>query len=194
MHPDELKEKAEKLITHEGDQFVLKLLRQQAMNNILSILNLKGINSLHDKAVYTYLLDKIEIIYENNPNIYEPVVLRKGMRYIDFKTLVPLAHPTLNNFYRVPIKITKTQYRVYIDKGCVRIFTQATVPPYLLSKITMAKAASDDVVKDNDLYEYDLFVTKDKNGMSDVAWRASESMYTIVLHKNELKELLGEHL
>lgn len=121
-------------------------------------------------------------------------IIKKGIRYIDFKTLVPLAHPTLSNFYRVPVKVTETQYRVYVDKGCVRIFTQLTVPPYLLSRITMARAANDDVTKDNDLYEYDLFVTKNKNGMADVAWQASESMFTIVLHDTELKELQGEHL
>jgi hypothetical protein len=178
----------------QADKFLRNFIRQQAMNNAIQILDAKGINITSDKAVYLYIVDKIDQAFQNEAEAYEPKLLKKGIKYIDFKSLVPLAHPTLANFYRVPIKVTKTQYRVYVDKGCVRIFTQATVPPYLLSKLTMAKAASDNTTKDVDLYEYDLFMTKDKNGMADVAWQASESMFTIVLHETELKELQGDKL
>jgi hypothetical protein len=187
MCTDELKQKQ---IT---DDFVKNIIRRDAVSRALWSLEAKGINQTNDKAVYTYVMNKMETQLKNDLS-YEPKLFKKGIRYIDFKSLVPLAHPTLDNYYRVPIKVTKTQYRVYVDKGCVRIFTQVTVPPYLISKITMAKAASDNTTKDNDLYEYDLFMTKDKNGMADVAWQASESMYTIVLHETELKELQGDKL
>ena len=176
------------------EDFVKDIIRRDIMDKTLDLLEAKGINIRTDKAAYLHILGKVEKIFESDPNTLTPNLFKKGIRYIDFKTLVPLAHPTLSNFYRVPIKITKTQYKVYVDKGCVRIFTQDSVPPYLLSKITMAKAAGENTTKDNDLYEYDLFVTKDKNGMADVAWQASESMFTIVLHETELKELQGEHL
>jgi hypothetical protein len=178
MYPDELK----------------VFMRQQSLGTMIEKLHNIGIRIDTDKAAYDYMLDRVCSYLESNPDAFEPKLLKKGIRYIDFKSLVPLAHPTLDNYYRVPIKVTKTQYRVYVDKGCVRIFTQVTVPPYLISKITMAKAASDNTTKDNDLYEYDLFMTKDKNGMADVAWQASESMYTIVLHETELKELQGDKL
>ena len=177
MHPDEL----------------IKFMEHQALNHAIDTLESVGITYAKDMVAYKYMIDKAVNSLEQNQD-FDTKIWRKGIRYIDFKSLVPLAHPTLSNFYRVPIKVTKTQYKVYVNKGCTRIFTQATVPPYLLSKLTMAKAASDNTIKDSELYEYDLFVTKDKNGMADVAWRASESMYTIILHDTELNELLGGHL
>jgi hypothetical protein len=188
MHPDELENKQ---IT---DDFIKIIIRRDMMNKALDMLEAKGIGIDTDKAAYLHILRRIEKTFEDYPDALEPNLFKKGIRYINFKSLVPLAHPTLDNYYRVPIKVTKTQYKVYVDKGCVRIFTQVTVPPHLISKITMAKAASDNTTKDNDLYEYDLFMTKDKNGMADVAWQASESMYTIVLHETELKKLQGDKL
>ena len=172
---------------------MIRHLNDLAVNIAIKRLSTIGVTPRTDKVIYDYVLDKIIIYLETNSGL-NPKLFRKGMKYIEFNTLVPLAHPTINKLYRVPIKITKTQYKVYVDKGSVRIFTQDTVPPHLLSKLTMAKAACDTPVKDSELYEYDLFVSKDKNGMADVAWRASESMYTVILDDTELSELQGKHL
>ena len=172
------------LLSRQQDRVLERLMCLEAMNLLDDI----GIDSATDGVAFAHFVDWYMTRYKENGTLHQA----KGIRYIDFKKVVPLSHPTLKKFYRVPIKLTKTQYKVYVGENNVRIFTDKTIPPYILSKLTMAKAACENIVKDTDLYEYDLFVTKDKNGMADVGWRASESMFTLVLHEDELHELRGE--
>lgn len=115
----------------------------------------------------------------------------KGLRYIDTDSLAPLAHHTIEGSYRVPVKITKERYRIYIDKGSSRLFKGETIPPHILSKLVMAKSVCKHYELDKDMYMYDLYLCKGNPDMSDIAWRASESMYIVVLTDAELTELKG---
>ena len=192
MYPSELEREIMIKLDEEAVQaHNLRIIRHMMMTMVVNQLEDRGIVPEKDSEAFTHFVNRVE--FESKDYIGMVSKQRqKGIRYIDFKKVVPLSHPTLKKFYRVPIKITKTQYKVYVGENNVRIFTDKTIPSYILSKLTMAKAACENIVKDTDLYEYDLFVTKDKNGMADVGWRASESMFTLVLHEDELHELRGE--
>lgn len=115
----------------------------------------------------------------------------KGLRYIDMGNLVPLEHPKNRDLLRVPVKVTKERYRVFVGKQSSRLFRGETMPPNILSKIVMANTVCTQYQSDKDMYEYDLYICKGGDAMSDIGWRASESMYIVVLTQDELNELKG---
>jgi len=115
----------------------------------------------------------------------------KGLRYINTDNLVPLVHPDIKGLYRVPVKVTKERYRIYTGKGTSRLFKGETMPPHILSKIVMANSVSKHYATDKNIYEFDLYICRLGEEMSDVAWRASESLYIVVLSEQELLDLKG---
>lgn len=115
----------------------------------------------------------------------------KGLRYIDTDKLVPLSHPWLEGLYRVPVKVTKEKYRVFVGKNSTRLFTKNTIPPEILAKLVMATSTCKEYQLDKDMYEYDLYACLHRGDMSDVGWRESESMYVVVLTDTELNQLKG---
>lgn len=120
----------------------------------------------------------------------------------DGESLMPMPHAYLHDHYRVPVRKMLPDYKVFVDKGQSRMFTQETIPKYILSKMVMADAVSqsDTLTEDSKLYQIDMFIYKNSKGepmgktdrgMGDVAWRASETMYIVVLNDEELDKLKG---
>jgi hypothetical protein len=109
------------------------------------------------------------------------------------KEIYPLPHPKLRNHYRVPVKKLPEEYRVYVDKGQSRIFSHETVPDYIKSRIVMANASAvqNEYAKDEELLNIDMFIYKGGKGMEDTAWRASDTMYIVVLNNKELDSMKG---
>jgi hypothetical protein len=109
------------------------------------------------------------------------------------KEIYPLPHPNLRNHYRVPVKKLLEEYRVYVDRGQSRIFTYETVPDYIKSRIVMADASEiqSKFTKDEELLNIDMFIYRGAKGMEDTAWRASDTMYIVVLNNKELNNMKG---
>lgn len=106
--------------------------------------------------------------------------------------LQPISHATLTDHYRVPLQRLPPEYKVFVGAGFTRMFDETSIPDYVKSKITMADAASVSTIPDYELYETDLFIYKG-NGLGDVAWRASDTMYIVVLDKQQLTDMRGKH-
>jgi hypothetical protein len=97
--------------------------------------------------------------------------------------LDPIPHFKLTDYVRVAIHHKRGEYTVYLDNDMVRQYTLQTLPPYISSKITVAKALSLHVRPDYEVKEHDIFMCDVEQGDPDVAWRASENWY-IGLKKN----------
>ena len=146
------------------------------------------INDLKD------ILDRHEIMGLNHIKLVdavlkEQIINTRGMKL--FKNLSPVLHETLADHYRVPIKHKEPRYSIYVKPDYKRIFLEEKLPPFIQSRLTMAKAACERILPDNELYEVGMYIYRG-NGMGDVAWRASESMYIVVMDKHELNDLCGE--
>lgn len=106
--------------------------------------------------------------------------------------LEPIPHFVMTDYVRVPIKKDGERYIVYLENNYIRRYNLSTLPDFLLSKITIANVISNTVKKDHELQHYDIFICDSDNGDPDIGWRASESMYVIILHINDYAELLGQ--
>jgi hypothetical protein len=73
----------------------------------------------------------------------------------------------------------------------VRQYTLQTLPPYISSKITVAKALCVHTRPDYEVKEHDIFLCDVEQGDPDVAWRASENWYIVILHLIDYQTLLG---
>lgn len=172
------------------DSFHLRLAVDELTANIVRRV---GDIALTDRALYRKIISEAIDMAQglDSPWYIAREFYLKGLRYIDMGNLVPLPHPKIDGLHRVPVKVTKEKYRVFVGKKSTRLFTGETIPPDILAKIVMATSASKHYELDKDMYEYDLYVCKGGEDMSDVAWRASESMYIVVLTDAELTALKG---
>ncbi len=97
----------------------------------------------------------------------------------------------------VPIVLDmKDIYNVYVAKDTTRRYKQEQLPSFILSKIIIAKELSTNP-KFKSIYSIpsknELF-TCPEDGLEDVSWKISDSIYVIVLTKQELSELKGTRI
>jgi hypothetical protein len=97
----------------------------------------------------------------------------------------------------VPIVLDmKDIYNVYVAKDTTRRYKQEQLPSFILSKIIIAKELSINP-KLKSIYSIpsknELF-TCPEDGLEDVSWKISDSIYVIVLTKQELSELKGTRI
>jgi len=97
----------------------------------------------------------------------------------------------------VPIVLDmKDIYNVYVAKDTTRRYKQEQLPSFILSKIIIAKELSTNprfksiysIPSKNELF------TCPEDGLEDVSWKISDSIYVIVLTKQELSELKGTRI
>jgi hypothetical protein len=97
----------------------------------------------------------------------------------------------------VPIVLDmKDIYNVYVAKDTTRRYKQEQLPSFILSKIIIAKELSINprfksiysIPSKNELF------TCPEDGLEDVSWKISDSIYVIVLTKQELSELKGTRI
>lgn len=174
----------------DADSLYLKLAALEFLANIKQRV---GDAIYQDAPLYKKLMDEAVDYAQEHESVF--VIARetylKGLRYIDTDKLVPLSHPWLEGLYRVPVKVTKEKYRVFVGKNSTRLFTKNTIPPEILAKLVMATSTCKEYQLDKDMYEYDLYACLHRGDMSDVGWRESESMYVVVLTDTELNQLKG---
>ena len=106
------------------------------------------------------------------------------------KHIQPLPHHKAKTAWRVPVQHVPPTYTVYVGPQHVRVFDDFSLPDELKSKITMANAESVGYKQDSEVYEIDVFIYRG-NGLENVAWRASETMYIVVMSNSELDKLKG---
>lgn len=105
-------------------------------------------------------------------------------------SLEPYPHPKYVDLWRVPLQKLPPEYILYIGKDYSRLFTDTTLPVFVKSKLAMADAEGGSYVQDDNLYEVDLFTYKG-GGLGEIGWKASDTMYIVVLHESQLEMLKG---
>lgn len=111
---------------------------------------------------------------------------------MDFNSLYPMPHHKIKGSYRVPVQKLDSRYTVFTAQKSKRILTADTLPNFIKHKLTMAEAAADkEYPKDSDILWIDIFLYKGPSGMDSVAWKASETMYIVVMNDKQLNTLKG---
>jgi hypothetical protein len=102
----------------------------------------------------------------------------------------PLSHAKLIDQYRVPIKVAPPEYTIYVNKNHKRIYTEDTLPPFVMNKILIAKVLTNNYFKGVTEYWNDLYICGQEN-CKDIGWRATEEMYVIVMDSDEINTIAG---
>ena len=105
--------------------------------------------------------------------------------------LEPIEIVKQETMYMVPLIRSPNKYEVFIANKYLRIFTDETLPSYIKSALSMAEVASTSYAKDSEVTNWDLFICRVPN-MDYVGWRASESVYIIILNEEQLNTIRGE--
>lgn len=106
--------------------------------------------------------------------------------------LEPIPHFVMTDYVRVPVKRDGENFIVYLENNYVRRYTLSTLPDFISSKITIANVLTNEIKQDHELQHYDIFICDSDNGDPDIGWRASESIYVVILHLKEYAKLLGK--
>ena len=104
--------------------------------------------------------------------------------------LGPLEMFKLVPYHVVPIIVKDNSYEVFLSKGLVRMFNDDTLPSFLKSRLTLAKVSTTYIFPDDEIYAGDVYTCR-VNHMQHVGWRASESLYAIVVFQDEMNQLEG---
>lgn len=105
--------------------------------------------------------------------------------------LEPIPHFKMTDYIRVPVHKSGDDYIVHIGKKNKRIYTLSTLPSFITSKLTVANVLSNNTISDEQLDPSKLFICHEDVGDPDLAWKASDSYYIIIIHHNEFLSLLG---
>lgn len=107
------------------------------------------------------------------------------------QNLAPVSHET-EGLYRVPVHIENELHTVYVGDNHRRMFDADTLPDFLKHKLAMITVRHQgELVQDKLLSPLGLFATR-KGELETVGWRASPSMYIVVMTLSELHSLTGK--
>ena len=107
------------------------------------------------------------------------------------RNLAPVSHET-EGLYRVPVHIENELHTVYVGDNHVRMFDADTLPDFMKHKLAMITVGHrGELVQDKALSSLNLFATG-KGDLETVGWRASPSMYIVVMSMGELCSLMGK--
>jgi hypothetical protein len=107
------------------------------------------------------------------------------------KSLAPVSHET-DGLYRVPVHIENELHTVYVGDNHTRMFDADTLPAFMKHKLAMITVSdSGELIQDKLLSPLSLFGTR-KGKLETIGWRASPSMYIVVMDMSELCSLTGK--
>ena len=106
--------------------------------------------------------------------------------------LEPLELSKQETVYMVPLIRSPDKYEVYVGQNYTRIFTDKTLPSYMKRVMALIEPTTTHVMEDDEVSHWDLYICRVRN-MEYTGWRASKSIYIIVLDEDQLKEIKGEH-
>jgi hypothetical protein len=111
------------------------------------------------------------------------------------KSLSPISHEFEEGLYRVPVRIEGDKHTIYVGDHHVRMFDTDTLPAFIKHKIAMiiVSATPESLVKPNViLTKLELYATPKTGNLQTIGWRASETMYIVVMSEEELTSLKGK--
>lgn len=107
------------------------------------------------------------------------------------RNLAPVSHET-EGLYRVPVHIENELHTVYVGDNHTRMFDADTLPDFLKHKLAMITVSDNgELIQDKLLSPLSLFTTR-KGKLETIGWRASQSMYIVVMTLSELHSLTGK--
>lgn len=107
------------------------------------------------------------------------------------QSLAPISHE-IEGLYRVPVHIDNQLHTVYVGDNHTRMFDADTLPDFMKHKLAMIAVTHEkDLVQDKLLSPLSLFAKRAGN-LETVGWRASPSMYIVVMSMGELYSLTGK--
>jgi hypothetical protein len=111
------------------------------------------------------------------------------------KSLSPISHEFEEGQYRVPVRIEDEKHTIYVGDNHVRMFDADTLPAFIKHKLAMVivSATPESLVKPNVLLtSLELYTTPKAGNLQTIGWRASQSMYIVVMSEEELDSLRGK--
>ena len=91
------------------------------------------------------------------------------------------------NLYRVIVSKKDDDYEIFISDYYVRLFTEASLPDEVKSKLTMIKAAG----KDPYPIDHSIYNTTPHEEMREIGWAKVNEMFCVVLSRDTLSKLRG---
>ena len=124
-------------------------------------------------------------------DVYDYVFSNDGV----VKSLSPISHEFEEGLYRVPVRIEGDKHTIYVGDHHVRMFDADTLPAFIKHKLAMiiVSATPESLVSPNVLLtNLELFTTPKTGNLQTIGWRASETMYIVVMSEEELTSLIGK--
>ena len=110
------------------------------------------------------------------------------------RSLSPISHEFEEGLYRVPVRIEGEKHTIYVGDNHKRMFDADTLPAFIKHKLAMiiVSATPESLVRtDVWLTNLELYNTPKTGNLQTVGWRASQSMYIVVMSEEELDSLRG---
>lgn len=106
---------------------------------------------------------------------------------------VPISHSVWSDHWRVPMWVEGDTYRISIGKNTYRHFSDETLPKEVKSILAMINAYPP---KDIPIWEVDpvnAFINKQDPALNTIGWRVSRYLYILILDRDFIGELHGDH-
>jgi hypothetical protein len=108
------------------------------------------------------------------------------------QSLSPVSHP-IAGMYRVPVRIEQDKHTIYVGDNHTRMFDADTLPAFIKHKLAMiiVSATPESLIRtDAQLTNLELYNPR-VGDLELIGWRASQTMYIVVMSEEELDSLRG---
>ena len=109
------------------------------------------------------------------------------------RSLSPISHEFEEGLYRVPVRIEQEKHTIYVGDNHTRMFDTDTLPAFIKHKLAMiiVSATPESPIRtDAQLTNLELYNPR-VGDLELIGWRASQSMYVVVMSEEELDSLRG---
>lgn len=93
---------------------------------------------------------------------------------------------------RVPLRITRDNYDVYVGDDHLIRYDEQTLPDILKVKLAMVKAAPAPAEYPTHITPLAYFPNCVATGMEDIGWKTNDGYYCLILSRKELSGLEGK--
>ena len=108
--------------------------------------------------------------------------------------LSPMMHRDSDRHYRVPVHIVDGKHTIFVGDNLRRHFDVNTLPEMLKHKLSMINATRQGgVINTSEVYNMEVYTIPDDSEFSMIGWRVTEELYCVILTREELYSLRGEH-
>jgi hypothetical protein len=108
------------------------------------------------------------------------------------QSLSPVSHPIAGR-YRVPVRIEQDKHTIYVGDNHTRMFDADTLPAFIKHKLAMiivSATPESSIRTDAQLTNLELYNPR-VGDLELIGWRASQTMYIVVMSEEELDSLRG---